>query len=92
MFLKSWLFLKKENKKVYSVGYNYSSELGSGNNKDSNKIIEIEFFKNKEIINIFSGYEHSLAISKNNEIYSWGSYIDNSIENNENLPIKIFKF
>ena len=60
------------------------------------EIKEFNFFKNKEIIDICSGLEHFLAISKNNEVYSWGknSYgqLGNGDFEDQLIPIKILKF
>jgi len=102
--IHSTIFLSNKYK-VYSVGNNKKGELGIGQYinleecKNSNKIIEIVFFKNKKIINIFSGSFYSFAISKNNEIYGWGKHsmgMDGQLGSNDYkkhyTPIKIFKF
>jgi len=66
------IFLTKSSK-VYCCGENFHGELGIGKNLEKSiKIEEIEFFKDKNIIDIFSGYHHSLAISKDGNIYAWG--------------------
>ena len=86
---------KLECGKLYSVGYNGNGELGNGNDEDCKEIKEIEFFKNLKIIDIKSGGNHSLAISENGEIFSWGcneyGQIGNGNYENQTTPIKIYK-
>jgi len=38
--------------------------LGNNNN-DQNQLIELEFFKNQEIIQIVTGYGHSMVLTSN---------------------------
>ncbi len=71
--LTSKLFLKKENKKVYTWGNNGSNQLGVTTNQDyMNVPTEVSYFTNKKIIKISGGYNHSIAISENGNYYSWG--------------------
>jgi len=49
---------------VFSVGYNNHGQLGIGNTTKNLKLQKIEFFKNKNIVDINTGLDHSLAISK----------------------------
>ena len=76
--LKSSIFLTEEGK-VYSVGDNKFGELGHGDQINTNVIKEIEFFKNKKIVNICSGRRHTFAITDKNEIYSWGNNDKNQL-------------
>ena len=60
---------------VYSCGYNNVGELGIGGSKHEINIpTEISYFKNNNIniIDIETGYGHSLALDSDNNIYSWG--------------------
>jgi alpha-tubulin suppressor-like RCC1 family protein len=81
---------------VYSVGHNRDGQLGNGNNNDCKEIKEIEFFKNSKIIDIKSGRQHSLSISKNGEIYGWGynglgQLGNKKYDKNCLIPIKIYQ-
>jgi hypothetical protein len=86
-------FFKIENE-VLSVGCNFNGELGIGEEKNDTKVHKIEFLKNKKIIDITSGQFHSLAISKDGDIYSWGynahGQLGNGNNKNQFIPIKIF--
>jgi len=65
-----------------------------GNTLNYLTIQKIEFFKNQKIIDIQTGWEHSIAINKKGEIYSWGGNYDGQIGNgnykNQLIPIKIY--
>ena len=92
--LKSSIFLTEEGK-VYSVGDNKFGELGHGDQININVIKEIEFFKNKKIVNICSGKRHTFAITDKNEIYSWGINDKNQLgyktyDNFSHTPFNIF--
>jgi alpha-tubulin suppressor-like RCC1 family protein len=80
---------------VFSVGYNENGQLGNSNNTNCKEIKEIEFFKNLKINDIKSGFNHSLAISKDGEIYAWGNNDHGEIGKEYNkdqlTPIKIYK-
>ena len=83
------IILTKNPSKVFSFGYGVFGELGNGEHHNNKQ--EIEFFKNlpqyKKIIDISSTYTYSLALSKNNEVYFWGTFE----ETTHNIPTKIYK-
>ena len=82
---------------MFSVGYNGYGNLGIGNTTDQSTIQQIPFFKNNniKIIDIETGYAHSLAISEDGEVYSWGyngsGQLGNGNNNDQSTPIKIYK-
>jgi len=85
-----------ENSDVFSVGCNNSGQLGLGNKINYETIQKIEFFNNKNIIDINSGWYHSLAINKKFEVYSWGKNEEGQLGNGnyttQLTPIKIYQF
>jgi alpha-tubulin suppressor-like RCC1 family protein len=56
---------------LYCVGYNYYGVLANGKNNSNFKIVEIDFFKNKEVKKISNGCYHVIVATKE-EVYSWG--------------------
>jgi alpha-tubulin suppressor-like RCC1 family protein len=57
---------------VFSWGGNYCGQLGLGHNYHRNIPQRVEFFNGKQIINIVSGYDHVIAITEEEEVFSWG--------------------
>ena len=57
---------------IYGWGLNTSGQLALKDRENRNSPHEIEYFKGKHVINIISGYYHSLFICENGEIYSCG--------------------
>lgn len=58
---------------VYSWGKNTQGQCGHGNNEDSLKPNLVKKLLDIEIVQLAAGWEHSLALSKDGKIYSWGS-------------------
>ncbi|KAF2073306.1 hypothetical protein CYY_005383 [Polysphondylium violaceum] len=67
------LVLTKDNK-IYSWGNGYYGSLGHGDNKHLDTPKEIEYFNinKKQIRDIACGGYHSLALTEDGELYSWG--------------------
>jgi alpha-tubulin suppressor-like RCC1 family protein len=67
-----------ESGRIYSWGYNYWGQLGSGNTVDSNapKLIEMEAIIIKRIS---CGRNHSLLLSNNGVIYAFGDNLQGQI-------------
>ncbi|KAJ3446110.1 hypothetical protein M0812_08646 [Anaeramoeba flamelloides] len=82
------------NIKKFSCAENYSLLLdnsgdiySSGNNGNflvSTSFKKIEHFNDMRIIEITSGFAHSMALDENNEIYIWGNNRDNQVGKNLN--------
>ena len=59
---------------IYVWGSNESGELGLGHNDDQNTPQRLLFFAEwKGVKQIFSGYNHSMILTYENEVYVWGS-------------------
>ncbi|EZA58123.1 RCC1 and BTB domain-containing protein [Ooceraea biroi] len=67
-----------EDGKVYSWSYNRNGELGLGNYGDPSLPKMIYDLDNK-IVDIGCGSFHSLALTKDGEVYAWGSNINGQI-------------
>lgn len=65
------VFVDKKHR-VFSMGYGMYGRLGHGDEKDRSKPHYIKELEKKNIINVECGLYHSLAISSNGQIYSWG--------------------
>jgi serine/threonine protein kinase len=86
---KNFTIFLTECGKLFSVGENANGELGTGENQKCLIIKQIYFFKDNFIIDISCSYNYSICVSKNGEIFSWGS--DNLNGHKGTLPIKIYK-
>jgi len=90
------LVLTKDNK-IYSWGNGYYGSLGHGDNKHLDSPKEIEFISklNKEIVDIACGGYHSMALTGDGELYSWGWAelgqlgLSSNITDNQLLPTKV---
>jgi alpha-tubulin suppressor-like RCC1 family protein len=61
------------NGKVYAWGSNEFGQIGNEcDNEYQLKPIKIEKFEEKTIVEISCGYYHSLALTENGRVYSWG--------------------
>ncbi|KAN0034990.1 hypothetical protein ACTFIV_001530 [Dictyostelium citrinum] len=65
------LILTKDGK-VYSYGIGSEYQLGHGDNENRSEPTEIVELSNKGIIKVVSGWGHSLALSNDGKLYSWG--------------------
>ena len=65
------LFLSN-NGKVYACGHGYYGQLGLGNNKNVKSPILVQSLSNKNIIEIASGWSHSLVLTDEGYAYSAG--------------------
>lgn len=58
---------------VYAWGNNYDGQLGLGHNTKEKAIKIIDFFVDKNVAKIATGDSHSLALTKDGKVYSWGN-------------------
>ena len=58
--------------RVYACGHGYFGQLGLGNNKNVKSPILVHSLTNKNIIEIASGWSHSLALTDDGYVYSTG--------------------
>ena len=80
------LILLTKDGKLYCMGPDYYDFFGIDG--DTNIIIEIPFFKNKKIIDIFFGPDFFIAISDNN--INYGCYLNSTNNNNNDYVYRIF--
>ena len=65
------LLLDKRHR-VFSSGYSKYGRIGHGDENDLSKFFEIKELKHKKVIDVKCGHTHSLAVTRNGEIYTWG--------------------
>ncbi len=58
--------------KVYGCGDSYFGVIGLGGNQSAKKPVIIPNLSNKKIVQIACGMYHSLALSREGDLYSWG--------------------
>jgi alpha-tubulin suppressor-like RCC1 family protein len=64
--------------KIYSWGKNTQGQCGIGNNEDQLYPQRVNKLEHKFIIQLAAGWEHSLALTEDGKMYSWGcGYKDN---------------
>jgi alpha-tubulin suppressor-like RCC1 family protein len=88
-FLLDKLSFKKNlpNMVMYSWGSNNQNQT-SHNNYDYLSLPRYVFkLKNQEVMNLSSGWEHNLVLTRNNEVYSWGNNEVGQCGLNENSKI-----
>ena len=83
----------KQDKSVWTWGQNTYGQLGLGDNVDYNKPQEVKVLSDKEIVDVKAGYYHTVALTKDGEVYSWGyngyGQLGNGTTNNSSTPEKI---
>lgn len=60
---------------VYSWGYNFHGQLGNNSNVNSSLPVGVDtssVLKDKKIIQIDTGYNNSMAVSSDGQVYAWG--------------------
>ena len=80
---------------VYCMGSNDRGQLGLNDDMDRNvpSHIDSKYFNHEKIIQISCASDHSLALSKNGNVYSWGSSDHGELGHGDklskNVPTKI---
>lgn len=62
-----------DNGEVYAWGYNGNGQLGMGNNVNQPSPCRVSSLQNVIISQIVCGYNHTLALSDQGKLYSWGA-------------------
>jgi len=82
--------------KVYSWGGNYSGQLGIGDNTNSNVPVIVDasdVLSGKTLTTIAAGYQHSLAVDSDGNVYSWGKNSSGQLGNgnttDNNIPVQV---
>lgn len=58
---------------LYSWGFNAHGRLGLPNVKYQYRPKKIPYFESIEVVEVKAGYNHVLALTVNNDLYSWGN-------------------
>lgn len=87
---------------VFACGQNDTGQLGIGNKNDQTTPQLVQFPKGVVVVEMAAGFSHSLALTKDKEVYAWGSNTSGQlgIGNNEqgrpkpdqDKPVKIPNF
>lgn len=81
---------------MYAWGYNETGALGNGNNTNSNLPVAVErtgALASKTVTSIAGGFTHSLALTSEGEIYTWGANqygeLGTGNHNYSNIPVAV---
>lgn len=87
----------KQNETVWSFGKNDLGQLGSGDNVNKNEPVPVKYANStddlKNIKQISSGYSHSVALSNDGKVYTWGAntagQLGNGTKANTNFAVEV---
>lgn len=65
------ILIDKKNR-VFTTGYNRYGRLGHGDEKDRLKYTQVLALKKEKIIEAECGQYHTLAVSKEGQLFTWG--------------------
>lgn len=65
-------FAVKEDGKLYAWGLNNYGQLGIGDYKNTGTMKEVQVIDGSQVVNIVGGENHTIALTKNGDVYSWG--------------------
>jgi alpha-tubulin suppressor-like RCC1 family protein len=78
---------------VYTWGYNFSGQLGNGNNTDSNVPVAVTGLSGETITAIAGGVGHSIALASDGTVYTWGynglGQLGNGNNTDSNVPVAV---
>jgi regulator of chromosome condensation len=66
------MFLFDNQNKVYGWGLNNHGQLGLGDEENRSRPTKLKAFNNVDVEFVCTGQHHSLALSKDHKVYSWG--------------------
>lgn len=67
------LFLTERHRTIYAAGKNDVGQLGLGHQADSRQVAPISTLSGVPISSLSSGWGHTLALSEDGVVYSWGA-------------------
>ncbi len=78
----------------YTWGSNYYGQLGTGNNTNSNVPVEVgNLLSGKTITQVAAGGSHSIVLTSNGTVYTWGSnhygQLGNGNNTDSNVPVLV---
>jgi len=72
---------------VFTWGYNFYGQLGDGSNQSSSLPIMItpsfQLQSNENIESVYAGCQHSMAISTDNQVFTWGNNLYGQLGNKD---------
>lgn len=74
--------------KVYAWGNNFYGQLGNGTNANSTvpvKVSTIGGLPTNKALKVEVGFNHSIVVTTNGEVYAWGKNIDGQLGNGTNV-------
>ncbi|XP_069108324.1 alsin-like [Argopecten irradians] len=78
---------------VWAWGRNYRGQLGTGDAIDRNKPCLVKLLNGKQVVKVTAGSQHSLALTADSQVYSWGSNVSKQLghteENSKPTKIKV---
>ncbi|CAG2163550.1 unnamed protein product [Oppiella nova] len=92
---KNFVLAINKSNQIYSWGCNMLCQLAREPRGFFQLVDLIEYFDDKNIIQVSCGYEHSLALSFDGQVYGWGSNFEGQIgcgdkgDDNTILPIQL---
>lgn len=84
--------VKRYDGKVYTWGWNDFGQLGNGQNTQRNIPVAVNtsgLLNDKVIIQVAAGAAHSLALSSDGIVYSWGANLYGALGNGNNISINM---
>ena len=58
--------------RLFSTGFNRFGRLGHGDERELSKFVQVKALQNKKVIDVKCGFVHSLCVTKEGYLYSWG--------------------
>ncbi|KAG0488076.1 hypothetical protein HPP92_006887 [Vanilla planifolia] len=58
--------------KLYGWGWNKFGQLGLGDNADHNSPLQVRFPNEEKVVQISSGWRHTVALTERKNVFSWG--------------------
>ncbi|XP_021370845.1 alsin-like isoform X2 [Mizuhopecten yessoensis] len=68
---------------VWSWGRNFRGQLGIGDSIDRNKPCLVKVLNGKQVVKVTAGSQHSLALTADSQVYSWGSNVSKQLGHSE---------
>ncbi|XP_060076194.1 alsin-like [Ylistrum balloti] len=68
---------------VWSWGRNFRGQLGTGDSIDRSKPCLVKLLNGKQVVKIVAGSQHSLALTADSQVYSWGSNVSKQLGHSE---------
>jgi len=67
------------NGNLFSWGWNKFGQLGLGHNNDTCSPCEVKLPSNRKVRKLASGWRHTMVVTENGELYSWGRGVNGQL-------------